>query len=283
MPQIEVYVEMTHERYDSKSGKSVPVDLLQYFNDPANSVSAKSDELGKTFRKISKIHVYDKTVNPYKTAASILRSDTPNGTTFMEVDPDPWVKRHTEDRTQIVKNIFKDLYEIATNTGDTGIKLTVGTMTTDANNQKVKHMVSKLVPSIIYGMNSSAVMEASLSTKQDSNLTAAQLLGLNSGKKVSATPAGGGGGGLPLKVIPAALTLRTLGCPILNYSQLFFIDFNTGTTIDNIYGICGLTHTLTPGKFESSLTMAFYDAYGKYEGAPQIVQKMKDGIKTTEK
>lgn len=283
MPQIEVYVEMTHERYDSKSGKSVPVDLLQYFNDPANSVSAKTNELGKTFRKISKIHVYDKTVNPYKTAASILRSDTPNGTTFMEVDPDPWVKRHTEDRLQIVKNVFKDLYEISTNTGDTGIKLTVGTMTTEANNQKVKHMVSKLVPSIIYGMNSSAVMEASLSTKQDSNLTAAQLLGLNSGKKVSATPAGGGGGGLPLKVIPAALSLRTLGCPILNYSQLFFIDFNTGTTIDNIYGISGLTHTLTPGKFESNLTMAFYDAYGKYEGAPQIAQKMKDGIKTTEK
>ena len=90
-------------------------------------------------------------------------------------------------------------------------------------------------------------------------------------------------GGLPLKIIPAQLTLRTFGCPLLNYGQKFFIDFNTGTTLDNIYLITGMTHTFSPGKFETSLTMAFFDAYGKYEGAPQVTQFMKLHIKGTDK
>jgi hypothetical protein len=116
-------------------------------------------------------------------------------------------------------------------------------------------------------MNASSVYEASMSSKQEPALTAAQLLGHNAGKKPAGLPSGGAVGNLPLRVIPAALTMKTLGCPLLNYSQRFFVDFNTGTTLDNIYGISGLTHALSPGKFDSSLTMAFFDAYGSYESA----------------
>lgn len=280
MPQIEVHIESTHEKFKGTDA----VDLLQYYEQPGKrpgSVPSSKDQQSAGFsnlKKIVRIHIYDKTANPYKTAAQILRHDSSAGTSYVEIDPDPWVKKKSESTVQVVQNVLKDFAKVITATGNTGIQLTNMRIEPDVNNQQVKHMVSKMVPSIIYGMNASAVLEASITSKQDAKLTAAQLLGLNSGRSVIATPAGGGQGGLPLKVIPAALTIRTIGCPLLNYSQLFFCDFNTGTTIDNIYGISGLNHNFSPGKFESSLTMAFYDAYGKYEAAPSVVGKLKSLI-----
>ncbi len=93
-----------------------------------------------------------------------------------------------------------------------------------------------------------------------------------SGKPQTLQTNGSDVGGLPLRVVPASMTITTFGCPLLTYGQQFFIDFNTGTTIDNMYLVTGLTHTITPGKFESNLTLTFYDAYGKFFGAPTITE-----------
>ena len=283
MPQIEVHIETTH----AKATDSEVVDALRYYERPGSSVGSASPTAADQqksghdqLKKIVRIHIYDKTSTPYKQASRILKSDNPGGgTNIIEVEPEPWVKDRSEDEDTVAKSIYADVWQSVSSDGSIKTHVKNGNLTADINNQKIKHLVSKTLPSIIYGMNASAVLEAHLSTKQDAQLTAAQLLGLNAGKKVAATPAGGGQGGLPLKVIPAALTLRTIGCPLLNYSQQFFIDFNTGTTLDNIYGITGLTHTLTPGKFESSLTMGFYDAYGKYESAPDAFTRVEDVIK----
>lgn len=281
MPQIEVYIETTHAKASSSDAtKDVPTDLLRYYEgSPSKPGSAGFSKI----KKIVRVHIYDKTVNPYRAAGALLRADTPLGSasSIYEVDANSWVKAYHGDDEKTVttagplKTKIASKTATASDSNDSPIHVKLIEVTEVSSNQSIKHLVSKMVPSLVYGMNASGIIDASVQTKHDANLTAAQLLGLNSGKKVQATPQGGGMGGLPLKVIPAALTLRTIGCPLLNYSQLFFIDFNTGTTLDNIYGISGLTHTLAPGKFESSLTMAFYDAYGKYEGAPQLVDKIK--------
>lgn len=280
MPQIEVYIESTHAKY--VDGQSV--DILRYFEQSPATGATDAARFG-TLKRIVRIHIYDKTNNPYKTAGTLLRSDTSSGTSYFEVDTSEWAKAHgaSQEATTVLSNLnLTDRITAVQKTGETGIVVSGIQLTSHADNDQMKHVVSKLVPTIVYGMNASAVLDASLSTKHDAALSAAQLLGLNAGRKPVATPAGGGFGGLPLKVIPASLSLRTIGCPLLNYSQLFFVDFNTGTTIDNIYGISGLTHTFAPGKFESNCTMAFYDAYGKYEGAQVMAQVMKDGIKGTD-
>lgn len=277
MPQVEVHIETTHAKY--VDGQHV--DILRYYEQSPATGGNSASRFG-TLKRIVRIHVYDKTNNPYKTAGTLLRADSPNGTSYFEVDTSEWAKAHgaSQEASTVLSNLnLTDKITAIQKQGDTGITVSGIQLTDHTDNEQIKHVVSKLVPTIVYGMNSSAILEASLSTKHDANLSAAQLLGLNAGKKPVATPAGAGVGGLPLKVIPASLSLRTIGCPLLNYSQLFFVDFNTGTTIDNIYGISGITHTFAPGKFESNCTMAFYDAYGKYEGAQVMAQVMKDGIK----
>lgn len=135
-----------------------------------------------------------------------------------------------------------------------------------------------MVPSIIFGGNASSVISANLASKQDPLLSTTQMQGVakNAGKPSTLQPNGAGVGNLPLRIIPASMGMTTLGCPLLTYGQLFFVDFNTGTTVDNIYGLTGITHTISPGKFESQLTLTFYDAYGKFEGAPTITEFVKN-------
>jgi len=70
--------------------------------------------------------------------------------------------------------------------------------------------------------------------------------------------------------------MNTLGCPLATMGQKFFIDFGTGTTLDNVYVVTGLSHTFSPGKFETSWTFAFHDAYGVYQDAPNITEQVKD-------
>ena len=267
MPQIEMYVETTHEKF--KDFK--PVDILRYYESYSSSGDKKLG--GDMVKKICRIHIYDKTVNAYKGATHILKSGGAgqgNDTTYVEIegkDADAWIRAHENiDDVQKIIQAYQDEAKIVVNgvSREKSVQLNASKIST---NEDIKRLVSKMIPSLIVGMNATGILEASLSSKQDPLLTSAQLLGHNSTKKPSGMPSGAGMGGLPLRVIPASLTLRTVGCPILNYSQLFFVDLGTGTTLDNVYGISGLTHTISPGKFDSSLTMSFYDAYGKYESA----------------
>lgn len=68
-----------------------------------------------------------------------------------------------------------------------------------------------------------------------------------------------------MRIIPTELSMETFGCPLLVYTQQFFIDFQTGTSADNIYGITGISHRISDGQFTTSLKFAPFDAYGRYD------------------
>ena len=91
-------------------------------------------------------------------------------------------------------------------------------------------------------------------------------------------PNGSSDGTLPLRVVPGQLTLSTMGCPLVEYMQQFFVDLGTGTTVDNLYNITGLTHNLSPGKFTTEMKFTFADAYGQYEGPQTLVDGLTSKI-----
>jgi len=280
-PQVEIYVETTHEKFSENE----VVDLLRFYESPGSVVGNSSPKTQRFSRKICRIHVYDKTVDNYKGPTYMLKAGgrtQGNSTTYYEVagqGTEDWIRKHENLTIDQLKQTY-DL-EVKQNSGlEKTVSMTEQNIMT---NQDIKNVVSKMIPTIVVGMNASSVHEASMSSKQEPMLTAAQLLGHNAGKKPAGLPSGGAVGALPLRVIPAALTMRTLGCPLLNYSQRFFVDFGTGTTLDNIYGISGLTHAISPGKFDSSLTMAFFDAYGRYESARTELAGMLPAVEKSDK
>ena len=79
--------------------------------------------------------------------------------------------------------------------------------------------------------------------------------------------------GLPLRVSPVEVDLTIFGCPVIGFGQQFFIDFGTGTTIDNVYAVTGISHNLGPGEFTTSLKLTALDAYGAYESTLNLVSR----------
>ena len=64
--------------------------------------------------------------------------------------------------------------------------------------------------------------------------------------------------------------MQTLGCPIANLYQQFYVDFGTGTTLDNLYYVTSIKHSLAPGQFKTDMTFVPNDAYGKLAGGAVI-------------
>lgn len=128
--------------------------------------------------------------------------------------------------------------------------------------QSLKNMVMKYMPHIIYGCMGSTVKNATINSKQDP-LNAS----LNMTRNFNADPILPNGqqlGGVPLQVYPIDLSITSLGCPFLRLGQEIFVDFNTNTTIDNIYYINGITHRFEAGTFESNIKLIANDAFGQY-------------------
>ena len=126
----------------------------------------------------------------------------------------------------------------------------------------VREFIMKTTPTLIYGSEGAGLKNASLSSMQVPELLTVNMQRSPLGG--SARPNGERANGLPLQIIPAQLQAECMGCPLVDFMQMFFIDFGTMTSVDNVYSITGYTHTIGAGKFNTSLKFTPNDAYGKY-------------------
>jgi hypothetical protein len=243
--------------------------------------------------KIIRIHVYDKAGTPHKSAVDILRDDSG---AFVEVESS-WKNKFRADAKNIfrqkeptppnkktvdpvVTNTFNSKSNQASSTID-GAQLNTPVKVRSAGFgglgtsgkvrfEAVKRELTRHTPSIIIGTNGTAVKNVSYSSNQDALISTIMMLKNQKSSDNPSLPNGSGQGDLPLRVIPGQLSLSTMGCPTVEYMQQYFVDLGTGTTIDNMYNVIGVSHTISPGNFTSEITFGFYDSYGKYEGAESL-------------
>lgn len=137
----------------------------------------------------------------------------------------------------------------------------------------IKYFIKKSMPSIIYGGQNSAVIKANVKSMHNSKMATVHMI---RAQKDSASDQGAVGNqdrGLPMRLMPVTLSMDMFGCPILNFMQQFFIDFGTGTSVDNIYAVSTITHKLEPGSFTTSCNFVpCGDAYGQYESMATVLE-----------
>jgi hypothetical protein len=250
--------------------------VIEFYAETIVKNDIESSDTNK--KSILRLHIFDKNMTPHKTASAILRSDTTDNPSFIEVS-NTFVQENSKNiNAQSNEDKLLQARELITKNenGSISIALNKG-----FSNDDIKKKASRLVPTIIIGCNGTMVKSADLSSNQDSLLSTIQMMNQNKGiRSNGARPSGAGAAGLPLRVIPGSLSLTTAGCPTLSYGQQFFVDFSTGTTIDNIYNVTGLKHSISPGRFESTITMTYGDAYGKFEGAPTEIDYITNQLKS---
>ena len=126
----------------------------------------------------------------------------------------------------------------------------------------LKGFISRTMPSVRYGEGTSGIISAKVQSMSDPGLTTVNMLRQGSSPD---TPVSARFNGVPLQVAPVECELETIGCPLWSFGQQLFVDFGTGTSIDAVYGVVGVNHTIGPGEYKSSVKLTPMNSYAKYE------------------
>jgi len=143
----------------------------------------------------------------------------------------------------------------------------------EISREEQKLILERGVPVITPGTNGTLVINSTISSKTDGTQGSIYLLRAmattnKSGQAQTSTNGLEEEGHLPLRTLPVQVTLATFGVPTARLYQSYFIDFNTGTTLDNLYVCTQLQHNITPGKFTTNWTFAYTNGYGQFSNDP---------------
>jgi len=154
----------------------------------------------------------------------------------------------------------------------------------------IRAQLSKFAPTLDIGSNGTLIKSAQLQSKTDDLMAAANLVNIMKPKQGNAAgsttaPATGleGPGGLPIRTVPAQLTMTSVGCPALRLYQQFFVDLGTGTSLDNLYQVTQINHKISPGKFETTLNFMYTNGYGKFTAPPTVQSFLKKSGETAKR
>lgn len=135
----------------------------------------------------------------------------------------------------------------------------------------IKDVYKEIYPSLTFGAQNSVMLSANVSTINDNNLSTIFMTRPERNdpslinNRVSKE--------LPLIINPTQASVEIFGCPWVSFGQTVFLDFETGTTLDNKYVITGITHSLSQGKFTTQLTLSYGDNFGQYKNIEDILNE----------
>ena len=134
---------------------------------------------------------------------------------------------------------------------------------------QLRGILAANMPTLKYGTEFSGILSANLATNSNPQMEVIhmQRQGAKSG------PAGAQDDGLPMTIKPVTLSLETFGCPYINFGQQFFCDFQTNTTTDDIYAVSGVSHSLTPGEFKTSIKMTPLNKLGQFRSMVDTLEE----------
>jgi hypothetical protein len=276
LPQIELLVE------------TVPAKL------EAEGIAVSGD------KTVLRLHVFDASATAYSTESSILEAlredqlgilnnvlpgptnDTQSGDDSGNGDVQRNRQQQYRDAIQAAVDFgaiqiqtpegVTSLASTSAQQSETQIRSNSSNIQIFGGSRNIKEYLIKTAPHIIYGAMGSTIITANLSSQSDATM---QTLGiLASPQQNTLLPNGQLPGGLPMQIIPNELNLTSMGNPLVSYMQNFFIDFQTGTTLDNIYYITGLSHKIENGKFTTQMTLAMNDAYQRYNNLNSRISNM---------
>lgn len=283
-PVIEIQVETGHPGAQSE----VRGNLLDKY-----SVSKRDQirtEKAEATPSIMRVHFYDKQTNPKAAATSVINNGS--GWSIVEMDlptaARQAVYRGGDDTALQQFQKISDAMQssaspttpgkpVATAASDNLAMQYLESTATITNvpraggRSALQAIIQQNVPTINIGSNSTMVLTANVASKTDGLAGAANIINSSKGKPSNTSQVIGteeSPDQLPLRVVPAQVTLTTMGCPIARMYQQYFIDFNTGTTLDNLYNCNQVQHSLGPGKFTTNWSFLYTDAYGKFFNPP---------------
>jgi hypothetical protein len=264
---------------------TVPIIHMNFDCLTAGGLSSKDPE-----RSILRISIYDRTNSPYSASSDILQSiyqgkkeeifakllserkDFKNNKREDKNYERKNLQKYNLSQKKEINRLVKAKYIIKNSDGS--FKLNLAKITGRKNFQgKIKDIYKEIYPSLTFGAQNSIMISANVSTMNDNKL--ATVFMTKSERNDQNLINNRVNKDMPLVVMPAQASVEIFGCPWVNFGQTVFLDFQTGTTIDNKYVITGISHNLSPGKFTTQLTLSYGDNYGQFHDLTDNLNKDK--------
>lgn len=218
-------------------------------------------------KNILRMHVYDGKSKPNEIQEFLANL---NNSFSIDIDESAGTAEEStsSDRAKIRDKLIDDgLAEIKN-----------GKLVVNTQSHKLKQVIKDSMPSITYGVEGTAINKASMSMLSDSNIQASFLLQTQreSSENINNKPTGTGEQDAQ-KIMPANITLNMMGCPTLRYAQQYFVDFDTNTDLDNVYGMTKIVHNISPGVFKTTAQLVpMYSSQVSFSELLQDIQNLTD-------
>ena len=217
---------------------------------------ANPDERYTSSKKIARIIIYDDRCGDFNKYGNLLFSMiNSNGVARLSADAgkENFLSK-AENASQLLQTLEKTP-EVSDKL-NLSQKLPMFTYILE-NKKRIREIASNLYPTFIIGSEGSLITDASYTSQPGGDLQSGFLLSALIDQDGSAL---GEGSDSPLiddvLIIPSSLTVSMLGNTCIARGQTYYVDFNTGTTLDNTYTVTSVTHNISPGSFTTSAIMS---------------------------
>lgn len=249
--------KILEEKCDIHDGKFNLPTVQMYFE----TVPGAQD----TRKSILRIHIFDKVAVSYESLSDLLGAQKKDAATLIAASISD------DSQSKAFANMIDDAFHdgiIKKVDGDVDPSKTV--YVAAATQNKIKEFVARRVPTIRFGSTATGIKSAVFKSQADQGLFSANMMRIHEGTGFSVQ--GADANAVPMFIQPVQLSLDTIGCPLINFMQEFFVDFDTGTTVDNIYSVGGVSHEISRGKFSTDINLVPADAYGEFRSMAGAIQ-----------
>lgn len=229
-----------------------------------------SSETGEIDKNICRVHIYDEETNLSPTEA-VLQSLITVGESKIYVDN----SNAPNGTDSSIKESHEKILEAADRDEISGTNLYV--LQKKLTNEQIKNRIKSIYPNIIYGNSVGTIKSMSISSNTSGAVANVQLIQAYEQKGKAAANSTDLIQERDMQVIPASLSLECIGCPIIQRGSQFYVDFGTNTTLDNVYTVVSVSHSLSAGNFSSSVTLA-YTGQGNVQPIRKKIEAMKNYI-----
>ena len=112
-----------------------------------------------------------------------------------------------------------------------------------------------LFPTIVIGGESSLITSTQFSSAASGDLQSSYILRAYESAGIPMSKDSGSTMAQDIDILPMSLTISMIGNPLITRGQVYYVDFGTGTTLDNAYIVQKVSHTIEGGAFKTSVTM----------------------------
>ena len=293
LPKGMTQEQALHKIYDHDPEESVEHEFVRPDLNFTVKMLSGTEELGKNQNlNILRLEIFDKVTSPGQAYTKILKASSESGVYFpLERGSDNAACSTYHERFQssylkpfedFLKPLSGEEFKIPEGTPAEvkkrleAIKSKGSAVTLDKKSIPV--ILRTVFPTIVYGTEASGILNATINSRKDPDAVSLAMIRSMTRLKSLKDDDDKGDPTVITEVHPVEASLRTIGCPFFNFGQNFFIDFGTGTNIDNIYTVTDVSHKIAAGEFETTVQLVHSDGYQTLMNPGKSVNKFLESL-----